>query len=80
VPSEYSFVHRQPNYWQVRFDDANGWEAPHIHAKQGDRELQVYIETLDIKNQNGRFSYDEIEEIRDIASNYKHQLSNSYFK
>ena len=56
MPSEYSYVHGQPGYWRVRFDDWNGWEAPHIHAAQGDRELQVYTQTLEIKNQNGRFS------------------------
>ena len=49
MPSEYSYVHGQPNYWRVRFDDWNGWEAPHIHARQGDRELQVYVQTLAIK-------------------------------
>ena len=54
MPSEYSFVHGQPNYWRVRFDDWNGWEAPHIHASQGGRELQVYTQTLAIKNQTGR--------------------------
>lgn len=70
MPSEYSYVHGQPGYWRVRFDDWNGWEAPHIHAMQGDRELQVYTQTLEIKNQSGRFSYDEIEEIKDIASSY----------
>ena len=56
MPSEYSFVHGQPNYWRVRFDDWNGWEAPHIHASQGGRELQVYTQTLAIKNQTGRFT------------------------
>ncbi len=70
MPSEYSYVHGQPNYWRVRFDDWNGWEAPHIHAMQGDRELQVYTKTLEIKNQNGRFSSSEIEEIRNIARSY----------
>lgn len=70
MPSEYSYVHGQPGYWRVRFDDWNGWEAPHIHATQGDRELQVYTQTLEIKNQSGRFSSSEIEEIQDIASSY----------
>lgn len=70
MPSEYSYVHGQPGYWKVRFDDWNGWEAPHIHAKQGDRELQVYTQTLEIKNQSGRFSSSEIDEIKDIASSY----------
>lgn len=37
---------------------------------QGDRELQVYTESLEIKNQKGRFSSDEIEEIRNIARSY----------
>ena len=32
MPNEYSYVHGQPGYWKVRFDDWNGWEAPHIHA------------------------------------------------
>ena len=50
MPNEYSYVHGQPGYWKVRFDDWNGWEAPHIHAMQGDRELQVYTKTLEIKN------------------------------
>ena len=70
MPSEYSYVHGQPNYWRVRFDDWNGWEAPHIHARQGDRELQVYVQTLAIKNQNGRFTNEEIEEIKRIAQSY----------
>lgn len=70
MPSEYSYVHGQPGYWKVRFDDWNGWEAPHIHAMQGDRELQVYTKTLEIKNQTGKFSSDEIEEIKNIARNY----------
>lgn len=70
MPREYSNVHGQPGYWQVRFDDWNGWEAPHIHATQGDRELQVYTQTLEIKNQNGRFSNSEIEEIKSIARSY----------
>lgn len=70
MPSEYSYVHGQPGYWKVRFDDWNGWEAPHIHAMQGDRELQVYTKTLEIKNQTGKFSSAEIEEIKNIARNY----------
>jgi len=70
MPSEYSYVHGQPGYWRVRFDDWNGWEAPHIHAMQGDRELQVYTQTLEIKNQSGRFSSSEIEEIKNIARSY----------
>lgn len=70
MPSEYSYVHGQPGYWRVRFDDWNGWEAPHIHATQGDRELQVYTQTLEIKNQNGRFSSSEVEEIKNIAKSY----------
>ena len=70
MPSEYSYVHGQPGYWRVRFDDWNGWEAPHIHAMQGDRELQVYTQTLEIKNQTGRFSASEIEEIKNIARLY----------
>ena len=70
MPSEYSDVHGQPNYWRVRFDDWNGWEAPHIHASQGDRELQVYVQTLAIKNQNGKFTNAEIEEIKKIAKSY----------
>lgn len=56
--------------WRVRFDDWNGWEAPHIHASQGDRELQVYTQTLEIKNQSGRFSSAEIDEIKRIAASY----------
>ncbi|MEG0022327.1 MAG: hypothetical protein RSB77_03985 [Bacilli bacterium] len=71
MPSEYSYVHRQPDYWKIRYDAPNGWEAEHIHAKQGDRELQVYTDSLAIKNQDGRFSYDEVEEIRDIARLYR---------
>lgn len=70
MPSEYSYVHGQPGYWKVRFDDWNGWEAPHIHVTQGDRELQVYTRTLEIKNQSGKFSSAEIEEIKAIASSY----------
>lgn len=70
MPSEYSFVHGQPNYWRVRFDDWNGWEAPHMHASQGGRELQVYTQTLAIKNQTGRFTVDEVNEIKMIASSY----------
>lgn len=70
MPSEYSYVHGQPGYWKVRFDDWNGWEAPHIHAMQGDRELQVYTKTLEIKNQTGRFSSAEIDEIKNIAKSY----------
>ena len=70
MPSEYRYVHGQPGYWKVRYDSWNGWEAPHIHAMQGDRELQVYTESLEIKNQKGRFSSDEIEEIRNIARSY----------
>jgi hypothetical protein len=37
---------------------------------QGDRELQVYTKTLEIKNQVGRFSSSEIEEIKNIARSY----------
>lgn len=70
MPSEYSYVHGQPGYWRIRFDDWNGWEAPHIHAMQGDRELQVYTQTLQIKNQTGRFSSAEIDEIINIAKSY----------
>lgn len=70
MPSEYSYVHSQPGYWRVRFDDWNGWEAPHIHAMQGERELQVYTQTLEIKNQTGKFSSSEIEEIKNIARSY----------
>jgi len=71
MPSEYSNVHGQPNYWNVRFDEWNGWENDHIHAKQGQRELQVYTESLGIKNQDGKFSKDEIEEIKTIAKKYR---------
>lgn len=70
MPSHYSYVHRQPGYWKVRYDSWNGWEAPHIHASQGDRELQVYTNTLEIKHIDGRFSAQEIEEIKDIARSY----------
>lgn len=70
MPSEYSYVHGQPGYWRIRFDDWNGWEAPHIHAMQGDREIQIYTKTLEIKNQSGRFSPSEIEEIKNIARSY----------
>ena len=56
MSSYYSYVHRQPGYWKVRYDSAKGWEGPHIHVSQGDRELQVYTNTLDIRHQDGRFS------------------------
>lgn len=71
MPSEYSYVHGQPNYWRVRYDEWNGWENAHIHASQGERELQVYTDSLEIKEQSGRFSRDEIEEIKDIARKYR---------
>lgn len=70
MPSEYSYVHDQPAYWRVRFDEWNGWEDSHIHAMQGSRELQVYTKTLEIKNQVGRFSREEIDEIKQIARKY----------
>ena len=70
MPSHYSYVHRQPGYWKVRYDSSKGWEGPHIHVSQGDRELQVYTNTLDIKHIDGRFSAREIEEIKDIARYY----------
>lgn len=76
MPSKYSLVHRQPNFWNVRFDDSNGWEAPHIHAKQRGRELIVILSSLKIRQQVGDFSRDEINEIRNIAVSYRGKEKN----
>lgn len=70
MSKEYSYTHQQPDYWEIRFDAFNGTEAAHIHAKQGDRELQVITSTLRLKHQDGEFSKEEIKEIVKIASKY----------
>lgn len=67
---KYSQVYRVPDYWTVRYDEWKSYEASHIHVTQGGREIQVYVNSLDIKNQDGRFTNDEIEEIKEIAKEY----------
>lgn len=70
MPRFDSEVHRQSNYWQVRYDAWNGWEAAHVHVSQGGREIIIFTETLDIRSISGRFSNDEIAEAMGIASYY----------
>lgn len=57
----------------VRYDEWNGYESAHIVVKQGERELQIYLKSLDLRHQNGSFSTDEIEELIEIAKEYKEQ-------
>ena len=73
-----SRVHRVPNYWAVRYDDPSGWENAHICVTQGDRELQVYTNSLDIKEEpKGKFTNDEINEIKEIAKTYRGKRNNT---
>ena len=71
MAKEYSNVHKQPRYWNVRYDEWNGFEGAHIVITQGDRELQIYLESLDLRFQEGHFDTDEIEELKEIAKEYK---------
>ena len=71
MAKKYSYVHKQPNYWDVRYDEWNGYEGPHIVVSQGGRELQIYLKTLDLRHQVGSFDTDEILELIEIAKEYK---------
>ena len=73
MPKEDSYVHRQRNYWSVRYDAANsgaGERYAHVHISQGDRTISITVDGY-IQNQSGYFSRKELEELIEIAKSYK---------
>lgn len=74
MKSKYNLDRIEPDYWIVkRYDIDNA--LSYICLSKEEKELKIFLDTLNIVSQKGIFSNDELQEALDIAVTYSPNIN-----
>ncbi len=69
MKSKYNLDRIEPDYWIVKRYDIDS-ALSYICLSKEEKELKIFLDTLNIVSQKGIFSNDELQEALDIAVTY----------
>ena len=74
MKSKYNLDRIEPDYWIVKRYDIDS-ALSYICLSKEEKELKIFLDTLNIVSQKGIFSNDELQEALDIAVNYSPNIN-----
>ena len=74
MPAKDSKLHKSKNYWILDYHPFGKGERPHLHISQGDRELVILLDNLEIKHNDKKISKKELKEILMITKEFIKEL------
>lgn len=74
MKSKYNLDRIEPDYWLVKRYDIDS-ALSYICLSKEEKELKIFLDTLNIVSQKGIFSNDELQEALDIAVTYSPNLN-----
>lgn len=69
MKSKYNLDRIEPDYWLVKRYDIDS-ALSYICLSKEEKELKIFLDTLNIVSHKGNFSNDELQEALDIAVTY----------
>ncbi len=74
MKSKYNLDRIEPDYWIVKRYDIDS-ALSYICLSKEEKELKIFLDTLNIVSQKGIFSNDELQEALDIAVTYSPNIN-----
>ena len=74
MKSKYNLDRIEPDYWLVKRYDIDS-ALSYICLSKEEKELKIFLDTLNIVSQKGIFSNDELQEALDIAVTYSPNIN-----
>ncbi len=74
MKSKYNLDRIEPDYWIVKRYDIDS-VLSYICLSKEEKELKIFLDTLNIVSQKGIFSNDELQEALDIAVTYSPNIN-----
>ena len=74
MKSKYNLDRIEPDYWLVKRYDIDS-ALSYIFLSKEEKELKIFLDTLNIVSQKGIFSNDELQEALDIAVTYSPNIN-----
>ena len=74
MKSKYNLDRIEPDYWIVKRYDIDS-ALSYICLSKEEKELKIFLDTLNILSQKGIFSNDELQEALDIAVTYSPNIN-----
>ena len=74
MKSKYNLDRIEPDYWLVKRYDIDS-ALSYICLSKEEKELKIFLDTLNIVSHKGNFSNDELQEALDIAVTYSPNIN-----